>query len=62
LIEAAQAISPAAGEILKYLAMPSHYNDFARGAVNLEDVIYYVSVTVVALFMATRTLETRRYR
>jgi len=25
-------------------------------------VIYYVSVTVVALFLATRTLETRRYR
>lgn len=62
LIEAAGAISPAASDVLKYLAMPSHYNDFARGAINLEDVIYYVSVTLVALFLATRTLETRRYR
>ncbi|MFN5341137.1 MAG: ABC transporter permease subunit [Roseiflexaceae bacterium] len=62
LIEAAGNVLTGAATVLTYLAIPTHYNDFARGAINLEDVIYYVSVTVVALFLATRTLETRRYR
>jgi len=48
--------------LLRYLSLPAHYNDFARGAINIEDVVYYLSVTFVALFLATRSLESRRYR
>lgn len=62
LIEAAGNIATGSATVLSYLSMPSHYNDFARGAINLEDVVYYVSVTIGALFIATRMLETRRYR
>jgi hypothetical protein len=47
---------------MQALSMPDHYNDFSRGAINLEDVVYYVSVAAGALFIATRVLETRRYR
>jgi|APGre2960657404_1045060.scaffolds.fasta_scaffold72174_2 ABC-2 type transport system permease protein len=62
LIEAAGNIATGSATVLSYLSMPAHYNDFARGAINLEDVVYYVSVTIGALFIATRMLETRRYR
>jgi ABC-2 type transport system permease protein len=62
LIEAARNVAPGAGEILAYLALPAHYDDFASGAINLDDVVYYVSMTVGSLFLATRILETRRYR
>jgi ABC-2 type transport system permease protein len=62
LIEAAGNIATGSATVLTYLSLPAHYNDFARGAINLEDVVYYLSVTIAALFIATRMLETRRYR
>ena len=62
LIDAARNIAPGAGEIFAYLALPAHYDDFASGAINLDDVVYYITMTVGALFLATRILETRRYR
>lgn len=62
LIDAAGNIATGAADILRNLSLTGHYDDFARGAINLEDVIYYLSLTVGALFIATRSLETRRYR
>ena len=62
LLGAAGNIAPAAAAGLAYMALPAHYDAFARGAINLEDVLYYLSVTATALFLATRILETRRYR
>ena len=62
LIDAAGNIATGSASVLTYLSLPTHYNDFARGAINLEDVVYYLSVTIAALFIATRMLETRRYR
>ena len=62
LIDAAGNIATGSASVLTYLSLPTHYNDFARGALNLEDVVYYLSVTIGSLFIATRMLETRRYR
>lgn len=62
LIDAAGNVATGAAAVLSFLSLPGHYGDFARGAINLQDVIYYLSVTAGALFMATRALETRRYR
>jgi len=62
LIDAAGNIATGSASVLTYLSLPTHYNDFARGAINLEDVVYYLSVTIGSLFIATRMLETRRYR
>ncbi len=62
LIAAAGNVATGAAGVLQALSLPDHYNDFARGAINLEDMIYYLSLTIGALFIATRMLETRRYR
>jgi ABC-2 type transport system permease protein len=62
LIDAAGNLATEATDVLRYISLPSHYNDFARGAITIEDVVYYLSVTFVALFLATRSLESRRYR
>lgn len=62
LIQSAGSVAGGAAGVLKALSLPGHYDDFARGAINLEDVVYYLSLTIGALFIATRVLETRRYR
>jgi hypothetical protein len=48
--------------VLTYLALQQHLSDFESGSVQSKDVIYLLSITVCALFLATRLLETRRYR
>jgi ABC-2 type transport system permease protein len=40
----------------------SHFQPFQSGIVHLRDVAYYLSVTYMALFAASRVLEARRWR
>ncbi len=39
-----------------------HFQAFQSGIVHLRDVVYYLAVTYVFLFAATRVLEARRWR
>jgi ABC-2 type transport system permease protein len=40
----------------------THFQPFQQGIVHVRDVVYYLAVTYVALFGATRVLEARRWR
>ena len=57
----ASVFQPPLNNILSYLSLIGHYGEFGRGVIDSKDVIYYLSVIVVALFLATRALETRRW-
>ena len=48
-------------EIINYISITEHYSDFMQGIVSSKDVIYYLSIVAGALFLATRSLETRRW-
>jgi gliding motility-associated transport system permease protein len=49
--------------ILENLALwQMHFTPFQSGIIHLRDVVYYLAVTYVALFAATRVLEARRWR
>jgi ABC-2 type transport system permease protein len=49
--------------IFENLALYSlHFPPFQAGVVHLRDVVYFLAVTYVALFGATRVLEARRWR
>jgi ABC-2 type transport system permease protein len=50
-------------EIFTALALHGqHFQPFQSGIVHLRDVVYYLAITYVALFAATRVLEARRWR
>jgi ABC-2 type transport system permease protein len=49
-------------QTLSYMDMSSHYTSFSTGVIQLKDVVYYLSVTVFALFLGTMSVETRRLR
>ena len=51
-----------AGEILSYFSLSQHFPGFVRGIVDTRDVIYYLSVTAVFLFLSVRSIETERWR
>jgi ABC-2 type transport system permease protein len=50
------------GNVLTYLALQQHLSNFESGSVQSQDIVYLLSMTICALFLATRLLETRRYR
>jgi ABC-2 type transport system permease protein len=58
----AQAFGAPVSEFLLNLSLGRHFPDFAKGVIDSQDVVYYLSVTVAGLFLATRSLEARRWR
>ncbi len=58
-----QAMGATGGDLLRYLDLSEHfYNTFYRGVIELKDIVYYLSVTAVALFLGSVSVETRRWR
>jgi ABC-2 type transport system permease protein len=59
----AQAIGNAGGGLLQYLDFSNHfYNTLYLGVIDLRDIVYYLSVTALFLFLGSVSLETRRWR
>jgi ABC-2 type transport system permease protein len=59
----AQVMGASGGELLRYLDLSEHfYNTFYRGVIELKDIVYYISVTALALFLGSISVETRRWR
>ncbi len=48
--------------ILQHLSIVSHYQDFARGLVDTNHVVFFLSSTALFLFLGTKVLEFRRWR
>jgi ABC-2 type transport system permease protein len=46
----------------EYLSTSYHFSNIARGVIDTRDVIYYLSLIFFFLFMAVRTLESRKWR
>lgn len=51
-----------AASILEQLSLTTHFDAFARGVIDSSDVIYFLMVILVFLFLTTRSLESRRWR
>ncbi len=50
------------GSFFAYLSMGSHFYGFPEGVIDTTDVIFFLTIIVAALFMATRVLEARRWK
>jgi ABC-2 type transport system permease protein len=47
---------------LEYLSVDYHFSNIARGVIDSRDVIYYLSIIFLFLFLAVRALESRKWR
>ncbi len=54
--------SGAVGRVLSYMALTTHFDNFAKGVIDLGDVVYYVSVIVVGIFLTARSVEALKGR
>ncbi|HHT9119069.1 MAG TPA: ABC transporter permease [Candidatus Hypogeohydataceae bacterium YC41] len=48
--------------VLQYIGTFDHWEPFTKGLVDTKDVIYYLSITVLCLFVTVRLVESRKWR
>jgi len=51
-----------ASDILEQLSLTTHFDAFTRGVIDTTDIIYFLSITAVFLFITIRLVESRRWR
>ncbi len=56
------ALDNPVGELISKLSLFERYSDFLKGVVDSSNVIYFVIFTMIWLFLATRVLESDRWR
>ncbi len=48
--------------LLRYLSLPEHFATMVRGIISTKDIVYFLSVIAVALFLTQRSVESVRWR
>jgi len=54
--------STAVGKVMSYLALPTHFENFTKGVIDSSDLIYFISVIVVGIFLTARSVEAMKGR
>ncbi len=49
------------GDVINYFSLSYYFPDFMRGMIDTRGVIYYLSITVLFIFLAIRSLENSRW-
>lgn len=50
------------GRILSRVSLLEHFDAFSRGIIDTQDIVYYLNFTILFLFIAMRSLESKRWR
>jgi ABC-2 type transport system permease protein len=58
----AQAGGATFAGLLRYLSLPDHYSQMVTGIIDTSDIIYFLSLIFVALFLTQRSVESARWR
>jgi len=48
--------------LLKYLSLPEHFSTLVRGVIDTSDIVFFLSMILVALFLTQRSVESARWR
>lgn len=49
-------------EVFRYIHFGSHLDSFRKGLVDTRDVVYFLTIVVLGLFLTVKSLESRRWR
>jgi ABC-2 type transport system permease protein len=49
------------GNVLRALSFKEHYSSFQRGLIDTRDVVFFLSIALLALIFAFRSLESRKW-
>ena len=53
---------PTTQNVLNYLSITEHLNDFTRGVLDTKHLVYYTSFIAFSLFLTVRAVDSERWR
>jgi ABC-2 type transport system permease protein len=57
-----ESAGPTGREIVSYLSITEHFDDFARGVIDTKHLIYYLSFITFGLFLTAKSVDSERWR
>jgi len=48
--------------LLKYMSLPEHFSTLVRGVIDTSDLVFFLSLILVSLFLTQRSVESARWR
>ena len=58
----AQYAAPWGRKMLWFVGFTARYQNFVKGTIAVEDVVFFLSLTALALFLSVKVLESRKWR
>ena len=58
----ADSSGPVTQEVLTYLSITWHFDDFSRGVLDTKHVVYYVSFIAFGLFLTAKSVDSERWK
>ena len=58
----ASFVGPTSQQVLNYLSITDHFDDFTRGVVDTKHLVYYLSFIGFGLFLTARAVDTERWK
>ena len=55
-------IGPRTKQVLEYLSITGHFDDFTKGVLDTRHVVYYLSFIFFGLFLTVRSVDSERWR
>ena len=49
-------------ELVSYLSITKHFEDFAKGIIDTKHVVYYLSFITFGLFLTAKSVDSERWR
>ena len=49
-------------DVLNYLSITEHFDDFARGIIDTKHIVYYLSFITFGLFLTAKSVDSERWR
>ena len=49
-------------QIVNYISIVTHFENFSTGVLDLKDVVFYLSMIFFSLFITSRAMESLRWR
>jgi ABC-2 type transport system permease protein len=57
-----QTVEGAAGGIVRYASITEHFEEMTKGIIDTRDLVYFVTLIVIGLFLTQRSVESVRWR
>jgi len=48
--------------VMSYMALPTHFDNFTKGVIDSSDLVYYLSLIVLGVFLTARSVEALKGR